>query len=64
MSSSFKENFSKKDEGEGLDYDDSAFYYFSVAILTFSLIPATYQLILKPMLYGDMVIKTSSIKNC
>jgi hypothetical protein len=64
MSQSFKENFGKKEDAEGLDYDDSAFYYFSFAIFSFSLVPATYYLILRPMFHGENVIKTTSVKNC
>lgn len=62
MSSGFKENF-ERGESENLDYDDSAFYYFGLAILLISLIPATYYMILEPMLFGDIRVNYSN-KNC
>lgn len=40
--SSFKDNFKRDSEEDMLEYDDSAFYYFSLAVLTFILIPYTY----------------------
>jgi hypothetical protein len=55
MSGSFKENF-EKGEKESLDYDDSAFYYFGLALLTVAAFPLTYILIIKPILFGDMNI--------
>ena len=60
--SNFKDNFGR-DEDENLQYDDNAFYYFSFSILAFSLVPLTYLLVIKPILFGERVIKTS-IKNC
>ena len=39
--STFKENFERGDK-EQLDYDDSAFYYFGLSMLTVVLLPATY----------------------
>ena len=60
--SSFGENFSRQ-ENEQLKYDDTAFYYFAVAMLTILLVPATHWLVVKPMLSGEMIINTS-IKNC
>lgn len=62
MSSGFKENF-ERGEKEQLDYDDSAFYYFSLAMLILVLVPATYYMIVKPVLYGDLQINYS-IKSC
>lgn len=38
-----------------LEYDDSAFYYFSIAVLSFLLTPFTYALI-KSALFGDLLI--------
>ena len=63
--SSFQENFSRQ-ESENLKHDDNAFYYFATSILTSLLVPLTYKLIIQPMLYGEMVIKTdpNAIKNC
>jgi hypothetical protein len=54
--SSFQDNF-HRDEEESLDYDDSASYYFFVAILTVFLMPFTYH-ILKTAIVGETVIKT------
>jgi len=55
MSSGFKENF-ERGEKDNLDYDDSAFYYFSVALLLLGLVPATWYMIISPMLYGEVSI--------
>lgn len=60
--SNFKENF-ERGEKEKLDYDDSAFYYFSLAILLVILIPCTWIMLIKPVLYGEIAINYS-IKNC
>ena len=59
---SFKENFERK-ESDKLNFDDSAFYYYMFGFLFFLLLPLTYLLVIKPMLFGEMIIKTS-IKNC
>ena len=45
-----------------LDYDDSAFYYFFVSILTVALIPLTLS-IFRTMIKGENKIDMSS-KNC
>lgn len=45
-----------------LDYDDSAFYYFSLAVLTFVLIPYIYFLF-KTLFWGDVQIENTGI-NC
>ena len=60
--STFKENFERGDK-ESLDYDDSAFYYFGLAMLMIVLIPLTYIMLVKPILFGEMNINYS-IKNC
>jgi len=60
--SGFKENF-HRDEDENLKYDDNAFFYFSFSILAFSLVPLTYFLVIRPMFFGEKIIKTS-IHNC
>lgn len=39
-----------------LEYDDSAFYYFSIAILTFVLVPFTWDL-LKTFIWGEIHIE-------
>ena len=49
--SSFSDNFKRDSEEDMLEYDDSAFYYFSLAVLTFILIPLTYG-ILKNIIWG------------
>lgn len=59
---SFKENFEKEDK-DSLDYDDSAFYYFAMSMLTVVTIPLTYIMIIKPILYGEMNIN-HYLKNC
>lgn len=64
MSSGFKENFQRQGgEDEGMDYDDSAFYYFGMAMLGVILIPLTYNWFLKPIFYGEIQINYSN-KNC
>lgn len=45
-----------------LDYDDSAFYYFFVSILTVILIPFTYH-ILKTVVMGEKKFEVIGI-NC
>lgn len=60
--STFKENFGRS-EDENLNYDDTAFYYFSFGILGFAMVPLTYLLVIRPMYDGEKVIKTS-IMNC
>ena len=43
--STFGDNFKRDSEEDMLEYDDSAFYYFSLAVLTFTVFPYTlYQL--------------------
>ena len=59
----FQENF-QREESEKLKYDSTAFYYFALAILVVALIPATFYLVIRPMTVGEMIIKTTSIKNC
>lgn len=53
--SSFSDNFKKDSEEDMLEYDDSAFYYFSFAILSAMLIPFTWS-ILSSMLWGDFSV--------
>jgi hypothetical protein len=60
--STFKENFERGDK-EQLDYDDAAFYYFGMSLLLIILIPATWYMILQPMLFGEANINYS-IKSC
>lgn len=49
---SFKENFSRDEQEDMLEYDDGAFFYFSASLLTFVALPYTYYL-LKTLLFGD-----------
>ena len=60
---SFKQSFERSGEKENLDYDDSAFYYFGLAMLNVVLIPATYYLVLKPVLFGEFQVNRN-MKNC
>jgi len=53
--SQFKENF-ERGEKDTLDYDDSAFYIFGMAMLLIFLLPATYHLVISPMMYGEIAI--------
>jgi preprotein translocase subunit Sec63 len=59
---SFKENFEKEDK-DSLDYDDSAFYYFGLAMLVVVTIPLTWKMIIQPVLFGDTSIN-HKLKNC
>ena len=64
MSSGFKENFQRgKADDDGMDYDDSAFYYFGVSMLFIVLIPLTYNWIIKPVFFGEIQINFKN-KNC
>ena len=60
--SGFRENLGRG-EKEELDYDDSAFYYFGLAMLVITLTPTTYFALIKPMFYGAYKVNYS-IKNC
>ena len=53
--SSFSDNFKRESGGdeEMLEYDDSAFYYFSISVLSFALIPITYSLLVQ-IIWGDI----------
>ena len=53
--SSFKDNFKRDTSGEDdeLEYDDSAFYFFSLALLSFMVVPLTLYL-LKNAITGDV----------
>ena len=59
--SNFQDNFHREEE-QNLDYDDSAFYYFFISILTVMLVPFTWH-ILKTMVTGETKINLSG-KNC
>jgi hypothetical protein len=56
MSQQFKDNFGRDSEEDMLEYDDSAFYYFSISLLTFLLVPFTLSL-LKTAIFGELQIK-------
>jgi hypothetical protein len=61
--SDFKDNFKRGSEEEStLNYDDSAFFYFSIAILTVIVVPWTLSL-LNQMIWGEKNIEISG-KNC
>ena len=53
--SSFSDNFKRDSEEDMLEYDDSAFYYFSFAILSAILIPFIWS-ILSSMIWGDVTV--------
>ena len=53
--SSFSDNFKRDSEEDMLEYDDSAFYYFSIAVLSAILIPMTWSII-KLLIWGDFHI--------
>jgi hypothetical protein len=59
---SFKENFARGEEEDMLEYDDGAFFYFSMSLLTFIALPYTYYL-LKSLLFGDNHLEEFS-SNC
>lgn len=62
--SSFKENF-ERGEKEQLDYDDSAFYYFGLTMLSVIILPVTYYLVISPILSsGASMIYRGGSKNC
>jgi hypothetical protein len=52
--SSFQDNFHREEE-KLLDYDDSAFYYFFISVLTIVVVPLTFH-ILKTIIFGEKVI--------
>ena len=55
--SGFSDNFKKDSDEDMLEYDDSAFYFFSIAVLTFLLVPFTWA-ILSSMCWGDITIES------
>ncbi len=59
--SSFQDNF-HRDEEKLLDYDDSAFYYFFISILTVILVPISYGII-KTVIFGEKKFDLTN-KNC
>lgn len=54
--SSFSDNFKRDSEEDMLEYDDSAFYYFSISVLTAVLIPITWN-ILSTLIWGEIQIE-------
>jgi hypothetical protein len=59
--SNFQDNFFREEENK-LDYDDSAFYYFFISVLSVALIPATLYT-MKQMIKGEQQIEIKG-KNC
>ena len=57
--SSFSDNFKRDSEEDMLEYDDSAFYYFSIAVLSAILIPMTWSII-RLIIWGEMNIEEFS----
>ena len=55
--SSFSDNFKRDSEEDMLEYDDSAFYYFSISLLTFVLVPLTWSLF-RSIVWGDITIES------
>ena len=62
MSQGFQDNFKRDSEEDMLDYDDSAFYYFSFALLTFAMIPYWYFTL--KALFADKVQAEKQGKHC
>lgn len=60
--SGFGDNFKRDKEEDMLEYDDSAFYYFSLALLAFATAPLTWH-VLSKIIFGDARLN-SSLKNC
>lgn len=55
--SSFSDNFKRESDEDMLEYDDSAFYYFSISVLTFILIPITWD-ILSTLVWGGLHVES------
>lgn len=47
-----------------MDYDDSAFYYFSTAVMSAFLVPVTYNMIIKPVINGGDITINTSLRQC
>lgn len=60
---SFGDNFKREAEEDMLEYDDSAFYYFSMSLLTCVTVPMTI-LMVKNILFGDITLVNAGDKNC
>lgn len=58
--SNFQDNFKRDSEEEMLEYDDSAFYYFSLALLTFITAPMIYYL-LKTIVKGKVDLQIEGV---
>jgi hypothetical protein len=52
---SFGDNFKREAEEDMLEYDDSAFYYFSMSLLTCITVPMTLVMI-RNLIYGDVTL--------
>lgn len=62
MSGQFQDNFKRDSEEDMLEYDDSAFYYFSLALLTFITVPFLYFLV-RTIVYGKTTFTVEGV-NC
>ena len=56
---SFGDNFKREAEEDMLEYDDSAFYYFSMALLTCITLPFTYYTV-KAVIFGNVHLDMSA----
>jgi translocation protein SEC63 len=59
MPSTFQDNFKRDAEEDMLEYDDSAFYYFSMALLTCMTLPVTYYT-LYAIAFGNVKLDTKA----
>ena len=50
--SNFQDNFKRDKEEDMLEYDDSAFYYFSLALLVFVTVPLTIHVLRQALCGG------------
>ena len=60
---SFGDNFKREAEEDMLEYDDSAFYYFSMSLLTCITVPMTLVMI-RNLIYGDVTLVHDGDTNC
>ena len=56
---SFGDSFKRDSEEDMLEYDDSAFYYFSLALLTCMSMPVTYYT-LYAIIFGNVHLDTGA----
>jgi hypothetical protein len=60
--SSFGDSFKREAEEDMLEYDDSAFYYFSMSLLACITVPMTL-LMLRNIIWGDVDLNLNA-KHC